>query len=52
MKKWEITYKNLNIIFGNNVFTKTFEGETAEKALIKYSLDTMCILSIISYKEV
>ena len=52
MKKWEITYKNLNIMFGNNVFTKVFEGETAERALIKYSLQTMYILSMISYKEI
>ena len=52
MKKWEVTYKNLNILFGDNIFTKTLEGKTAEDALRRYAFQTKYIVSMISYKEV
>ena len=52
MKKFEITYKNLNICFGGNVFTKIFEGRTAEEALAEYGREKGYILNLIEAKEV
>lgn len=51
MKRFEITYKNLNIVFGDNVFTKIFEGETPEKALDDYAFEKKYIVKMISTKE-
>lgn len=54
MKKFEITYRNSLIMFGNNVFTDVLEGETPERALAKYELDKgySGMLHMINYKEV
>lgn len=54
MKRFEITYKNSLIMFGDNVFTRVFEGETPERALTEFSLKRgyVGMLSMISYKEV
>ena len=51
MKKFKITYKNLNIIFGDNVFAKILEGETAEKALDSYAFQNNYILEMIDAEE-
>ena len=51
MKKWEVTYKNLNIVFGNNVFTKVMDGASAEEALRKYAMENEYILEMIDYKK-
>lgn len=52
MKKFEITYKNVCIMFGDSVFTKIMEGETAEKALNEYAFKNNFVLKMISAKEV
>ena len=51
MKKFEITYKNLNVCFGNNTFTKVLDGENAKDALLKYAFEQSFILEMIEAKE-
>ena len=51
-KRFEITYKNINICFGDNTFTKVLEGRTAEDALRSYGFENNFILRMVEAKEV
>lgn len=50
-KKFEITYKNVCILF-DNVFTKTLEGKTANEALHNYASEKGYVLIMLNAKEI
>lgn len=51
MKKYEVKYKVLNLLFGKNVFTKTVEAGTEHEAIFKVEHEEICFNKVLEIKE-
>lgn len=54
MGTYEITYKNLANMFGDNVFTRLLKGKTPERALSCYAMENgfTGLLIMVDYKKI
>lgn len=52
MKRFEVTYKVLNLLFGQNVFTEVVEANTEKEAIFNIEHDTVCFNKVLEVKEI